>query len=376
MHWTMAYLQRTEIPQGKTKLTLPDPETPNLYFEVRQKSRSFVYRRTKAGKAISRTIGKFPETSINEARQAVRVLRKKDFAALPTQRSSTSGSPKLSAFVQDHFIDYTTLRHKDFAPNLANYRNHIHPSLGQLRLSEINKLSVYRWMNQLVSSGLKNSTINKITVLLGQILGLAETLEIEGAPERRTLGLKQLPARPAHTVFLKPEEAKRLMEAVNQSNNPHLPDIVALLLLTGARKNEALKMRWEEVDIDNRQWVVPMSKNGKPRYIQLGEKACELLARRHAQRNESPYVFPSPITGEPYSSIFGCWKLARERAGLPHLRIHDLRHSFASALVNTGIPLYDVQHLLGHSSIKTTQRYAHLSPDRLQSSVQNIDSVY
>jgi site-specific recombinase XerD len=63
--------------------------------------------------------------------------------------------------------------------------------------------------------------------------------------------------------------------------------------------------------------------------------------------------------------VFHSWKKVRDQAGLPHLRLHDLRHSFASTLVNNGVSLYDVQKLLGHASIKTTQRYAHLSADRL-----------
>jgi integrase len=166
------------------------------------------------------------------------------------------------------------------------------------------------------------------------------------------------------------------LKAVNESTNPNLADIVAVLLLTGARKSEALNMRWEDVDFENRLWLVPRSKNGRPRYIQLGQRALDILQERRTDATGNPFVFPNPATGREYQCIFHCWRVAREAAGLPHLRIHDLRHSFASALVNEGVPLFDVQELLGHSSIKTTQRYAHLSKERLQASARRIDDVY
>jgi len=211
--------------------------------------------------------------------------------------------------------------------------------------------------------------------MVGQILGLAEDLEIPGAPERKKLGLKQMTARPTHTVFLKPKEAARLLAAVRNSTNADLEDIVVLLLVTGARRGEALNARWEHIDFEAGLWLVPISKNGRSRYIQLGHRALELLHARRA-KSESPHVFPNPLTGLPYRCVWHAWNIARVEAGLPHVRLHDLRHSFASALVNEGVPLFDVQELLGHTSIKTTQRYAHLSKERLRASVRQIDQVY
>ena len=76
-------------------------------------------------------------------------------------------------------------------------------------------------------------------------------------------------------------------------------------------------------------------------------------------------TFPNPNTGKPFENIFFSWDTARKNALLQEVRIHDLRHSFASFVVNAGRSLYDVQHLLGHTQVKTTQRYAHLSQDTL-----------
>ena len=77
------------------------------------------------------------------------------------------------------------------------------------------------------------------------------------------------------------------------------------------------------------------------------------------------YAFANPKTSKPFVSVFVAWNTARKRAGLSDVRMHDLRHSFASLLINSGRTLYEVQHILGHTQVKTTQRYAHLSQDTL-----------
>lgn len=374
-NWTDNKLQKAQIPTGKTKLSLADPNTPNLYFEVRRKSRSFVFRMRRNGNTVSHTIGHFPDISLSQARQEVRRLRKVDFSAIA--KDHVPPSQTLGEFVETHFVDYLRQQQKMWAVNLAQYRIHIEPTFGTMRLDAIDKIAAHKWINGLIRKRLAHSTINKIVSIFGQIIGLAESLGIEGAPARKSLLLKTLKEKPTHTVYLKPHEAMRLIAAVQTSGNPDLPDIVALLLFTGARKREVLDMEWEHVDLPNSMWTVPQSKNGKPRYVQLSQNAHDLLGhRKNIRENGQCFVFPNPSTGKPYRCFYNAWDLARKKAGLPRLRVHDLRHSFASALVNTGIPLYDVQHLLGHASIKTTQRYAHLSQERLQASVKKIDDIY
>ena len=96
----------------------------------------------------------------------------------------------------------------------------------------------------------------------------------------------------------------------------------------------------------------------------------------HRKFKEScEYIFPNPHTLKPFSSFFFSWDAARKRAGIPELRVHDLRHSFASFLVNAGRSLYEVQELLGHADIKTTSRYAHLSRERLNAAVECVPRI-
>ena len=136
-----------------------------------------------------------------------------------------------------------------------------------------------------------------------------------------------------------------------------------MLILTGARNREVLDARWEDFDFERRSWRIHTTKLGRPRHVPLSDGAVALL--HSMKRLDCPWAFPNPKTLKPYVSIFYSWNSARKAAGLKDLSIHDLRHSFASFLVNSGRTLYEVKHLLGHTQIKTTQRYSHLTQDTL-----------
>ena len=142
-----------------------------------------------------------------------------------------------------------------------------------------------------------------------------------------------------------------------------------LLLLTGARRREITQAKWEHVDWEKRVLLVPVSKSGRPRIVALNAAAFALL-RSIPRDPESPYVFPGRLVG-----VFYPWDRIRRRAGLPDVRLHDLRHSFASILVNQGVSLYIVQGLLGHASPRMTQRYAHLAPQTLLDAAEVVSSV-
>ena len=141
--------------------------------------------------------------------------------------------------------------------------------------------------------------------------------------------------------------------------------------MTGARRNEVTYAKWDQVDWQRKVLLVPISKSGKPRAVSLGRMAIELL-QSVPPVPDNPYIFPSPTTGRPSSSLHFPWERIRKRANLSDLRLHDLRHSFASFLVNKGYSLYIVQTLLGHQHSRYTQRYAHLTNETLQHAVDDI----
>jgi len=149
--------------------------------------------------------------------------------------------------------------------------------------------------------------------------------------------------------------------------------IVPMLILTGARKNEVIKAKWEDFNFEQKVWRIPMSKSGKARYVPLSDGVEQLLSNVPVF-DGCDLVFPNPKTLKPYVSFYYAWDTARKSVGLGDVRVHDLRHSFASFLVNAGRSLYEVQKILGHTQIKTTQRYAHLSQESLLSAANAVSN--
>jgi integrase len=123
----------------------------------------------------------------------------------------------------------------------------------------------------------------------------------------------------------------------------------------------------KNINVEGGVWKVDasLSKSKRSRSIPLNDSALWVLEQLTSE-GKSEYLFPSPVTGKPYTTITRAWYRLRSKAGVPNVRLHDLRHSFASLLVSAGRSLYEVQHILGHSDPKVTMRYAHLSGQSLQ----------
>ena len=243
-------------------------------------------------------------------------------------------------------------------------KNHILPALGKLYLDEINRRHMVELFAKHRESHKPGST-NRIIILCRYIFNCAIKWEIP-LVKNPTSGIELYPENNKIERFITAEEAKRLFDALETSDSKMLKYIISMLLLTGARKNEVLQAKWRDFDIERRIWTIEFTKAGKTRHVPISDGVVNLL--RSMPRFEGcEYVLPNPDTLQPYVHIFSSWDTARKKAGLPNLRIHDLRHSFASFLVNSGRSLYEVQKILGHTQVKTTQRYAHLSQDSLVS---------
>lgn len=156
--------------------------------------------------------------------------------------------------------------------------------------------------------------------------------------------------------YLEKEEISRLLANCSK----HLKPIVVLALNTGMRKGEILNLKWQ--DIDYRRGIIHLldTKNREKREIPLNEMAKTALIRTSKHPN-SPYVFCNK-NGKPFGEIRKSFFTALKKSDIINFKFHDLRHTFASHLVMSGIDLNTVRELLGHKSLKMTLRYAHLSP--------------
>lgn len=173
--------------------------------------------------------------------------------------------------------------------------------------------------------------------------------------------------------WLNDEELQRFWAVLDQNPNHLTAYVFKFLLLTGARKGEALGATWDQFDLEKGLWTKPshLTKQNKKEFLPLSNKTLELLQTlKKFSSNNSPYLFPGRLDGEPLKEIKTFWNTAIKKAKLENVRIHDLRHTHASHLISSGLSLSIVGKLLGHTQASTTQRYAHLADEPLRKATE------
>jgi len=364
---TPSLVDKVVCPIGQSKLDLFDTRTLGLMLEVRHKGKTYYLRyQTTQRKTKQMRLAKVPDVSLAQARQLVQEARTK--IAMGEDPAATKAAerkiPTLGEFVRDRYLPYVQGYKRSWKSDETLLRLHILPVFGRKRIDGINTAEITAFQHAIKAKGYAPGTANRILTLMRYVFSLAARWEVEGAGSNPARKVELLKLNNEQQTFLSREQVATLLEAVEGSENPQLIQIVKFLLLTGARKQEGLRAEWREFDIANRTWVIPLSKSGRSRSVAISDSLIALLEQLPS-RGSSPYLFPNAKTGKPYVSVWCSWNTARRQANLSDVRIHDLRHSFASFLVNSGRSLYEVQKLLGHAHIKTTQRYAHLSNETL-----------
>lgn len=280
------------------------------------------------------------------------------------EQAELASVPTFGEFIEKQYLPYVDGYKKTAWSDRSYLRIQILPVLGHKYLDQIRKIDIINLHHGLLKKGYAKGTCNRSLVLVRYVFNLAIKWGVPGIKENPGKDVPLFEDHPMRERFIDQHEHHRLIESVQDSVNPMLPYIISMLILTGARKREVLDARWDDFNVQTRQWRIPVTKAGKPRYVPLSDGVLKLLTIIPRWPN-CPYMFPNPKTLLPYRSVFKSWHTARKRVGLADVRMHDLRHSFASFLVNAGRSLYEVQKILGHSQISTTQRYAHLSQDTL-----------
>lgn len=289
------------------------------------------------------------------------------------QRAEQRASQTLSELVANRYLPHIQAYKRSWKTDETVLRVHILPTLGARYLDHIKSEDISTLVAGMREQGYATGTSNRVVIVLRHIYNLARKWRIPTIKENPTAGIVLAPDVNRER-FLSLDEAQRLLSSIREDENSVAANAIMLLMLTGARRNEVTYAKWEYVDFEKRTLLVPLSKSGKKRSIALNAAAIDLL-RALPRLPDCPYIFPSPVTGRPSPSLHFPWLRIKERAGLSDLRLHDLRHSFASFLVNSGVSLYIVQGLLGHAHARYTQRYAHLTPDTLLNAAETVSDV-
>lgn len=248
------------------------------------------------------------------------------------------------------------------------YLQRLLPVFGNYALSDITSINILEYM-QARTKKVKPASVNRELALLKVMYSKAE--EWGYISKNPTRVVKKLRGEIQNrTRFLSDHEMKRLYTACDSK----LRSVLAVLINTGMRKGELQKLTWSNVDFDQSVIFIAVSKNGKSRYIPMNVVVKQILLRERLKRNVKHHLVFGNKDGKIYN-FRKAFETARDKAGIENLRIHDLRHTFASHLVMKGIDLTTVQILLGHSDQRITERYSHLSPTHKARAVRVLEDL-
>ena len=307
----------------------------------------------------------------------------------------------LRAFLESHYAPWASTHLKTATFQLARIKADFAGWMDK-PMSDLNTWLIESWRKRQLEARRQPVTINRNLQRLQGVLSKA--VEWKVLERHPFAGLKPLKADHTGRVrYLSAEEEARLREALLQREESlrqarlrynewrtargrhmlplrtgeyvdHLRPIVLLALNTGLRRSELFHLRWKDVDLTAKWLSVDgaTAKNGQTRRVPLNTEALTTLEawRRQAPDTEAR-VFPG-VGGERLKRVDRAWRGLRERAELEGFRFHDLRHHFASRLVQSGVDLNTVRELLGHADITMVLRYAHLSPERLATAVEKV----
>lgn len=248
------------------------------------------------------------------------------------------------------------------------------PKLGRMVITDVTRAQIAKFHHDLRH---RPYQANRCLAILSKMFNLAELwgLRVDGSNPCRLI--PKYPEKQRER-FLSLAEIKHLGDVLNdmEQEGHEMPSAILairLLLYTGCRLNEIMTLQWDFVDLETRTLKLPDSKTGA-KTVFLGRSACELLEKA-PRLPANPWVITGLIPGQRLTDLQPFWQRVRAQAGLPEVRIHDLRHTFASTAIAAGHSLPIIGKLLGHTQVQTTARYAHLAAQPAMLAAESITKV-
>lgn len=359
---------RRKLPLRETEYCIWDTELAGFGLRVRPSGNYFWFVRVRhRGKHRRISLGRTDELDASVARaQARRILAEVALDGLP-KRAVVNATPTLSDFVETYWDDLSRVwKPSTIKRNRNAWRLSIEPEFGATRVADIMPADIHRWRDG--CSGAGETSFNRAVPVLASLMKYAEALRMRRKGSNPCRGMPRF-KRPKMERYLTPAEYRRLGAALREAEAEHpIPvAIVRLLMFTGARLGEIRFLRWGMVKPP--RLVLPDSKTG-PKVIWLNSQALEVLAGFERAEDDALVFVNSrgkhPVNIEPW------WYNLRRRCAMPDLRVHDLRHSFASTAIMDNVPLATIGKLLGHVLPETTAKYAHLSDDVIGDAAERI----
>lgn len=356
---------------GDKRYAVNDTELPGFKAYIHPSGRKSFHYRYRVGGGRGATIrepkvGEMGQMTPDQARSTAArwALEVRNGGDPMADRTRTRSTPTMNEVLDRYLTDWVE-KHNKPRTRVENARmidRYLRSALGRKKITEINRADIARLHN---AHSDKPYQANRLLSLLSKVFNLAEVWELrpDGSNPCRHIGKFSEDSRQR---FLSEEEivalgrALRRAEAGNTAGaSAKAAQVVRMLIFTGARKDEILKLKWQWINLKERCITLPDSKTGT-KQIFLPEPAVELLCAI-TRFQDNPHVFVGGKPGTALVNIKDPWNAIRKDAGLDDLRLHDLRHSFASIAAGSGYSIRMIGQLLGHTNAQTTQRYAHLA---------------
>ena len=352
-----------------------DRDLPGFGIRVYSTGRKvYVVQARNNGKSMRATVGRHGDIAPDEARKEAAKLLARIKAGQPLVEPEPEPPPTVADLAERYEREYVAMHCK---PNTVKHyglmlRKHIVPGLGELPVSEVERKDILAFQ-----FGLSHlpTVANRCVDILVKMFNMADLWEMRPPGRNPCRSVRRYKVDPHKERFLAPEELARLGRTLDIAPSKrlasrHAAAAIRLLVLTGCRRNEILGLAWDDLDFEAGEMRLADSKAG-PRIVPMPPAAAEVLAEL-PRTPDNRWVFPGRKKGTHQTNINDSWDRIRRHARLDGVRLHDLRHSFASRALALGESLSMIGELLGHRKIETTARYAHLARESVRASTAKV----
>uniref|UniRef100_UPI004047CDE5 tyrosine-type recombinase/integrase n=1 Tax=Yoonia sp. TaxID=2212373 RepID=UPI004047CDE5 len=360
--------------------------------------RAFTLDYRYAGRQRRMTFARWPDWGVTAARERAKALRREidaggdPLATRDAKREAPRVSDLVKRYVDMHLPHLATLNAADQRSMMEKF---IEPTWGTMLVTEVSSYDVELLLNNVAEGrarpskqkpnnrarklkGAKPTPVraNRVGEVVRKMFAYA--VKWGWRDDNPATGFRRRMETPRER-YLSHEEIACLATALDGAEDDRAAGIIRLCMLTGARVGEVRQARFEDFNLEHLSWTKPATttKQRRVHRVPISDEAAAIVRqRRLAVIKGSPWLFPGDIPNQPLLEVRRFWMRIQKEVGIEDVRIHDLRHTFASLLVSGGASLEMIGKLLGHSQMQTTQRYAHLMDSPLRAGVDAVASAF